>query len=349
MNGHWSLVIGHWLLGVLGVLCGGVFAAEPPKQPNPLGITPSAKQVELGRDLFHDPRLSEDGTVSCSSCHDPRFGWADGRKLAIGIRGQAGPFHTPSIINAGYSAFMFWDGRTIGTPTQSLLPLSNPIEMGNQTEEQVLIKLRLIPGYVKKFTEAFEIDPIALSAITGRNLAIAFAAFESGITSFDAPIDRFLDGDTRALSPEAQIGYRIALAARCTECHTPPLWTDNLFHNNGSEWAGKVRPTEQGRYAVVPRGLRTGDMLRAFKTASWRELARTAPYMHHGFFESLDRVVLHYDLGGMKHDGTRDRYQDPRIRPLGLTASQRKYLVIFLAEMGRGSNYPMTLAPRRLP
>lgn len=334
-----------FLLGVLA----GMADAQPPRLAGPFGVKPTAAQVELGRSLFFDRRLSADLTVSCASCHDPKLGWGDGRSLAVGIGGQTGPLHTPTIINAAYSAHMFWDGRTVGTPTQSLLPLSNPIEMGNQTEADVLAKLRLIPGYVKLFSDSFPIDPVSQSAITGPNLAFALAAFETGVTSFDAPIDRFLAGDKKALSPEAQVGYRIFEQAKCSQCHTPPLWTDNLFHNNGSEHAGKVRVTESGRFGAVPANLRTGDMVRAFKTASLRELARTAPYMHHGFFDSLERVVQHYNLGGMKHDGTRDRYTDPRIKPLGLTASQQKYLVMFLKEMGRGSNYPMIEAPRSLP
>lgn len=330
-----------------GILCfaAGVLLAQAPRMAPPLGIEPTATQVELGRALFFDARLSADGTVSCSSCHDPRQGWSDGERVAIGIRGQAGTRNSPTIINASYSPTMFWDARVTGTPAQSILPLVNPIEMGNASQQQVVARLRLIPGYVSRFADAYGVDPVAGNPVTSINLARALSAFETSVLSFDAPIDRYLAGDSKAMTADAKVGYGLFLKAGCTSCHPAPLYTDHATHNNGMEFAGKFRVTDQGRFGVIDRRGATGLDVRAFKTPTLREIHRTAPYNHAGNFATLERVVQHYNAGGANFRGVRDRYTDPRVRPLGLTAEQRYYLELFLVEGFASPSYPMITEP----
>lgn len=338
----------YWWKGwcILLVLGAGSAHAQPPVQTGPLGLAPSAAEVELGRKLFFDPRLSEDLSVSCSSCHDPRRGWSDGRPLAVGIRGQVGTRHSPTIINSSFLPLVFWDGRTVENTTQALLPLSNPIEMGNQTEAQVLTKLRLIPGYVSAFAEAFgSIDVQSVSPITGPRLARAIAAFEASVVSFDAPIDRRLAGELDALTPDEEVGFQIFERSNCMDCHTPPLFTNRLFINNGFEFAGKYRVSDSGRFGVVPEQFRTAATVRAFKVPTLREIQRTAPYGHHGAFPDLKRVVRHYSAGGARYDRQRDRYMDRRIVPLNLTPTQEDYLVLFLSRAFASPTYPMIEAP----
>lgn len=359
----WRLLFGPncWrLAGILVVLTAVCIGAKhkygfgaPPQQVGPLGIPPTAKQIELGRKLFFDRRLSLDGTVACATCHDPRRGWSDGLAVAVGIGNQAGTRNTPTIINSSYVSPVFWDGRVVDNVPQALLPLANPIEMGQQTEADVVTRLRLIPGYVSLFAEAFGIDPTTGQAVTGPSLARALAAFESTVVSFDAPIDRYLAGDRNALTPDAAVGFKIFEQANCTACHVPPLYTDNLMHNNGMEFAGKFQVTDQGRAGIFNRQqltnvLRTTppqDVIRAFKTPTLREIQRTGPYNHAGNFATLERVILHYNSGGRRFDGYVDRYLDPRIRPLNLTDAQRKYLLVFLKEAFRSPTYPMITEP----
>lgn len=325
-----------------------VRAQEIPQQAGPLGQKPTAAEVALGHKLFFDPRLSADGTVSCSTCHDPRKGWADGLPLAVGINGQVGTRHSPTIIGASYQPLMFWDARTVDTTTQSLLPLSNPIEMGRQSENDVLVRLRLIPGYVALFATTFAANPTVppdlqtQSPITGPRLARAIAAFESTVVSFDAPIDRRLAGDKTALTDDEEIGFQLFKQARCMDCHTPPLFSDGLVHNNGFEYASKFVATDLGRAGTLPQRLRTADTIRAFKTPSLREIARTAPYGHAGTLADLERVAIHYATGGNRFDETFDRFIDPRvraIRSLGWNETQIKYLARFLKKAFAG-NYP---------
>jgi len=319
-------------------------AADIPVYAGPFGIPATPAEIALGHKLFFDPRLSRDNTVSCASCHDPRKGWADGRELAVGINGLVGTRNSPTVINAVYSPLVFWDGRTVGAETQALLPLANPIEMGRQTEADVIRKLRLIPGYVSLFAEAYGIDVRSGSSITGPRLARAITAFEGTVVSFDAPIDRRLDGDASALTPDEEVGFQLFQSANCMSCHVPPLFTDNLFHNNGMEFSGKYRISDQGRSAV--QGVAdTALTIRAFKTPTLREIGRTAPYNHAGNFATLDRVVIHYALGGQRYDGFVDRFMDPRIVATGWTPTQRAYVVRFLDRAFRSRSYPMISEP----
>jgi cytochrome c peroxidase len=337
-----------WLLiAILLCIFAAVVNAEPPpRQPPPLGVPPTPKEIELGRALFFDPILSANGTVSCATCHDPKLGWSDGRRVAVGIFNQVGTRNSPTIINAGYVPLVFWDGRTVSTVAQALLPMSNPIEMGQQSEQQIVARLNSSANYVARFAETYGIDQQTGRAVTGQRLARAIAAFEATVTSFDAPIDRYRDGDQRALTPEARIGYGIFERSNCMDCHKPPLYTTNGFANNGSEFAGKPQITDQGRFSIASSG-RGPDTVRAFKIPTLREIQRTAPYMHAGQFDTLERVVAHYNAGGTNFRNQRDRFTDGRIKPLGLTEEQADYLVTFLKEAFAGSDYPMIEAPAR--
>lgn len=328
-----------------------LFGQEIPIQSGPLGVRPTAKQIELGHKLFFDPRLSQNNTISCATCHNPRKGWADGLELAVGINGGVGNRHSPTILNASYVPLVFWDGRVGTIVPQALLPLSNRLEMGVQSEDDVVRKLRLIPGYVRLFSEAFGtegVDVATLSPVSGPNLARAISSFETTIVSFNAPIDRRLAGDLKALTPDAEIGFRLFESANCMSCHKPPLFTDNLFHNNGMEYAGKVQVTDLGRAGILPASQRNETNIRAFKTPTLREIDRTAPYNHAGNFPDLRRVLIHYRNGGEKSDGTFDRYLDARVRLIAamqMTDMQMRYLEKFLREAFRGKHYPMIEEP----
>ena len=315
-----------------------------PVQPPPLGVQPTAEEIELGRFMFFNKSLSTTGTHSCATCHDPRQGWTDGLPVAVGILNQAGTRNTPTLVNVGYGNLMFWDGRTISTTARALLPISNPIEMGRQSEQQVVARLNGDAEVVQRFARVYGIDRQTGRAVTGIRLARSLAGFQASLTSANAPIDRFRDGDKNALTADAQIGYSIFEKSGCMQCHPAPLYTTNGFANNGSEFAGKSRITDQGRFGVVSSG-RGRETVRAFKIPTLREIARTAPYMHAGQFDSIERVVAHYNAGGANFRGQRDSFIDPRIKPLGLTETQGQYLATFLKEAFAGAEYPMIEEP----
>lgn len=291
----------------------------------------TAAKVELGKQLYFDPRLSRDNTVSCATCHDPKKGWSNGEAFATGVRGQVGGRSAPTIINAAYYDLQFWDGRAEHLEGQALGPVQNPIEM-DLTLEEAVAKLSKIEGYRKQFREVFNSD------VTAPNIAKAIAAFERTILSGDAPYDRFKAGDKQALSEAAQRGMKLFFGkANCSACHTGHSFSDGAFHNIGVGM--EHEKPDLGRYEISKQ---IGDR-GAFKTPTLREIARTAPYMHDGRFKTLDEVVDYYEKAG--HPSPQ---LDEEIFELKLTAQERADLVKFLTEGLSSSSYP-DVAPPKLP
>jgi cytochrome c peroxidase len=301
----------------------GLAELRVPKD-NPL----SAKKVELGRQLYFDPRLSKDNTVSCASCHDPAKGWSNGEAVATGIRGLKGDRSAPTIINAGYQMFQFWDGRAEELEGQALGPIQNPIEMDMKLEE-LEAKLNGIDGYRQQFKDVFGTD------VTRDGVAKAIAAFERTILSANAPYDRFKAGDTKALSETAQRGMKVFFnRAQCSSCHSGPNFTDGAFHNIGMGME-KNEP-DIGREKLTKL---VGDR-GSFKTPTLREIARTGPYMHDGSKKTLEEVIDYYDKGGHPNPQL-----DEAIFPLKLSAQEKADIVVFLKEGLASPNYPMIQAP----
>ncbi|MGE0610265.1 MAG: cytochrome-c peroxidase [Pirellulales bacterium] len=291
----------------------------------------SAEKIELGKQLYFDKRLSRDNTVSCASCHDPAKGWSNGEAVATGINGLKGGRSAPTIINAAYQYYQFWDGRALELEGQALGPIQNPIEM-NLTLEEAVDKLDKIAGYREQFEKVFG------SRVTSEGIAKAISAFERTVLSGDAPYDRFKAGDKQALSEAAERGRVVFFnKAHCSACHAGANFTDGAFHNIGVGMDDKE--PDQGRQAQS--GL-LGDR-GAFKTPTLREIARTAPYMHDGRLKTLEDVVEYYAKGG-----TPNPQLDEEIYPLKLTAEQKADLVTFLKEGLASPHYPET-APPALP
>jgi cytochrome c peroxidase len=299
------------------------------KVPGDNGLTPA--KIELGKQLYFDPRLSRDNTVSCASCHDPKKGWSNGERFATGIGGQKGGRSAPTIINAGYQYFQFWDGRALELEGQALGPIQNPIEM-DLTLTELVAKLNKIGGYRKQFQEVFGTE------VTSDGVAKAIASFERTVLSGDAPYDRFKAGDKTALSEAAERGRQVFFnKASCSACHAGANFTDGGYHNIGVGIDDKE--PDAGRQAVTKL---LGDR-GSFKTPTLREIARTAPYMHDGRFATLEEVVEYYDKGG-----TPNPQLDEEIFPLKLTAEQKADLVTFLKEGLSSESYP-DVEPPELP
>jgi cytochrome c peroxidase len=318
-----------------------VWASEPFQLQIPLGLKPltvgpenevTQEKIELGKQLYFDTRLSRDNTVSCASCHDPQKGWSNGDAVATGIGGQKGGRSAPTIINAAYQRFQFWDGRADFVEGQALGPIQNPIEM-NMSLEDLVNKLNGIEGYRKKFQQVFGEEEIK-----AEHIAQAIAAFERTILSGNAPYDRFKAGDKSALSESAQRGMKLFFGkAHCSACHTGPNFTDGGFHNLGVSIM-KENP-DAGRFEQTKM---VGDR-GSFKTPTLREIARTAPYMHDGSLKSLEDVVAYYSKGGTTNDQL-----DEEIYELKLTDQEKTDLVTFLKEALASPDYPM-VEPPELP
>ncbi len=325
------------LTGVLAAGIGSLLISSAAMAQHPAGLpelthpkdNPSSEaKIALGRMLYFDKRLSADNSVSCASCHDPKYGWSNNDATAVGVGGKRGGRSAPTIINSAYQKFQFWDGRAGSLEEQALGPIANPIEMNLPIEEAVK-KLAAIEGYQKRFQEVFG------SGVTADNLAKAIAAFERTVISGNAPYDRFKGGDKTALSDEAQLGMKLFFGkANCSACHNGPHFSDGAFHNLGV--ASDAKEADQGRRKIS--GLE-GDH-GAFRTPTLREIARTAPYMHDGSLKTLEEVVDYYNKGGTPND-----YLDEEIYALKLSDQEKKALVTFLKEGLASSQYPDFAAP----
>ena len=267
--------------------------------PVPEGNPLTAAKIAQGRALFFDRRLSRDGSLSCATCHVPRRAFSDARPVAVGIQQRAGRRNVPALINRGYGRAFFWDGRADSLEAQVLAPIEDPDELGFSAAEAA-----------------------ARVGLSEREMAFALASYVRSILSGDSRFDRFANGDRAALDAREQQGLRIFRGkGNCTACHVGPNFTDERFHNTGVAWENAGAFRDLGRAGVTRRDGDRG----AFKTPPLREVARTAPYMHDGSLPTLEVVVSFYDAGGRANPSL-----DAEVRPLGLTAEERRSLVAFL-------------------
>lgn len=331
-----------------GVKTGADVPRFPREEPTPpLGLPPiewpednpySAEKAELGWLLFFDPRVSSDGTVSCASCHAPEKAFTDGAPFSTGIGKQIGGRSAPTVINRAYSTLQFWDGRADSLEEQAKGPIANPIEMtsdksADAAHKACVARLRAVPGYVTRFQSAFGTREFSID-----HVAKAIATFERTALSGDSPFDRYQNSDEHAMS-EAQLrGMKTFFGkAACDACHLGFNFTDGSYVNIG---IGMDKPNpDLGRFVVSKKDEDKG----AFKTPTLREIDHTAPYMHDGRFKTLEEVVEHYDKGGIKNP-----HLDQRMKPLNLTAQEKKDLVSFLHALN-GTGWQQIKPPSEFP
>jgi cytochrome c peroxidase len=306
-------------------------------EKNPL----TRAKIELGRQLYFDPRLSVDSTVSCASCHNPAEGYSANTKTGVGVRGQLGGRNSPVSFNRILSGPQFWDGRAGSLEDQAVGPIQNPIEMGF-THEGVVKRLGEMPVYKKQFEKVF-------GELSIDRVGQAIAAFERALVTAPAPYDHneqlqsfaALDPDDIAedadlaakyaaakaavaaqpMSDEAKRGREIFFSEKgnCTACHVGANLADENYHNIG---IGMDKPEpDVGRFAVTKDPADTG----AFKTPTVRNVALSAPYMHDGSVATLEEVVEWYDKGGHPNP-----HLSAKIRPLKLSAQEKADLVEFM-------------------
>ena len=329
---------------VLGGLATTVWAAATDLAPFTEVPVPSTNpqtpaKIELGKKLFFDRRLSGDGTMSCSTCHDPAKGFSDGLPTSLNYPTTRNWRNSPTLINAALQTHLFHDGRSASLEDQALFPMMSAFEM-NQNLDFLEEEIRAVPEYVAEFTAVFG-DP----EVSRARIAMAIASFERTIVSDNTPLDRYLRGDKKALSPEAQQGYEIFTGkGNCTTCHSGVNQADNGFHILGvpenpehikdprvaatRRFVAKLAhfaeyrtlSEDPGRYLVT----KEQRDWKAFRTPSLRELTATAPYMHNGFFATLDEVIDFIAAGG---GGAKSE-----LSPLDLTAAEKKALKTFLVE-----------------
>lgn len=272
-------------------------AAAPLDQPlKPLPDIPKLdpRRVDLGRQLFHDPRLSTNNTLSCASCHQLDKSGADTRAFSLGFDGKPVAVNTPTVLNASLNFRQFWDGRVETLEEQTNIVITSPHEMGNDWKT-VVKRIADDPGYRDGFSAAYP------DAVTKGNIQGALAEFERTLLTPRSRFDQYLLGNTDILTLEEKYGYQRFKDYGCIACHQGVNIGGNMFQKFGvfgDYIADRGNPTisDQGRFNV------TGDEAdrSVFKVPSLRNVALTAPYFHDGSAPTLERavdVMFQYQLG----------------------------------------------------
>lgn len=283
--------------------------ALPSEAPAPKDNPTTAAKVALGQKLFLDPRLSATGTVSCNSCHNVMAGGDDNRPVAMGIHGKTGGRSAPTVWNSAFNATQFWDGRAATLEEQAKGPVVADVEMGMNSLDDVVTRLRQIPGYQDEFRQVFG----GKEPITADNMAKAIAAYERTLITPNSPYDRFVKGDKKALTAQQQRGMQKFADAGCVACHSGPAFNGQNGAGTGTFMVFPAVPgsaydakyklaVDPGRYSVTKQ-----DADRhAFKVPTLRNVALTAPYFHNGTVHNLDeavRVMAKTQLGTDLGDG----------------------------------------------
>ncbi|MCF7974800.1 MAG: cytochrome-c peroxidase [Phycisphaerae bacterium] len=256
-------------------------------QPLPAALPVVQAKVELGQKLFHDVRLSGDNTISCSSCHDLAKGGTDNAQFSTGVRGQLGGINAPTCFNAVFNVLQFWDGRAEDLADQAGGPPLNPIEM-DSSWEQITGKLALDEALTAEYKAAYGGSPWE-----AENIKDAIAEFEKTLITPDSKLDRYLKGDSTALSPAAQHGYALFQSHSCATCHAGKamggLTFEKPIHPDAFFSSRKRTPKEPdlGRFNA------TNDEAHRYKqkVPTLRNIALTFPYLHHGSTSDLKEVV----------------------------------------------------------
>lgn len=268
--------------------------ALPQEVPTPKDNPTTPEKVELGKMLYFDKRLSADGTVSCQTCHNVMKNGEDGMPNSKGIKGQRGGRGAPTVFNAAFMSVQFWDGRANTLEDQAKGPITNPIEMGMASHDEVMARLKAVPGYVTAFEKAFGKNSVNID-----NLAKAIAAYERTLITRGSAYDRFVQGDTKAMSAQAQKGWKLVQEVGCLSCHSGPNFAGPMLpfgtalYQKFPTFAGSAYDKkydllkDPGRFEVT----KNPDDKNKWRVPTWRNVAETAPYFHNGLVKTLDEAV----------------------------------------------------------
>ncbi len=281
----------------------------------PEGNELTVSRVALGKELFFDPILSRDSSVSCGSCHFADKAFSDVVALSKGVEGRLGGRNSPTLANVGYHPYFFKDGGIPTLELQVLAPIDDHAEF--DTDVPTLIdRLAKRPHYVEQARKAYGRDMDAFV------LTRSISAFERTLVSGNSAYDRYTQGNETALNAEEKRGLDLFTSNRtnCTGCHSGFLLSDFSFKNNGLY----ASYADTGRMRITLNELDRAK----FKVASLRNIEVTGPYMHDGSLSTLEEVVEHYNSGGQPHSN-----KSELIKPLALNEQEKSDLVSFLKSL----------------
>jgi cytochrome c peroxidase len=285
---------------------------QEPAAPYPEHNPFSPAKAELGRMLFFEPLLSNSGSRSCASCHNPGLSWGDGLARAVGDAGASMPLRSPTLLNVAWLPRLGGDGKFPDIEAVTFAAITGRANMALD-EVNAVQRVATIPGYGMQFAAAF-----GDAHITRSRIESAIATYERTLISRPAPFDRWVEGDESSVNEAAKRGFDLFVGrAGCSGCHSGWAFTDGSFHDIGTARDGDI-----GRGRFFPSSLK---LRYAFKVPTLRDVARRGPYMHDGSVATLEDVVDLYDRGGIDRPS-----RSSLVRPLGLSPTQKADLVTFL-------------------
>jgi cytochrome c peroxidase len=269
------------LLVTGAIVCSSVIAAEEPIKPIKPVHNINLAQVELGKKLYFDPRLSKSGFISCNSCHNLSMGGTDNLKTSIGHNWHKGPINAPTVLNSSLNLAQFWDGRAKDLKAQAGGPIANPGEMGS-THELAVDVLKSIPQYVIEFKQVFGTDKISIDEVTQ-----AIAEFEKSLVTPNSRFDQYLLGMQDAITADEKAGYQLFKSSGCVGCHNGEAVGGNSFQKMGLVKAYQATSPAEGLSAVTGKD---ADRFK-FKVPTLRNVELTYPYFHDGEAATLTQAV----------------------------------------------------------
>lgn len=283
-NSRETAVLNEWInqkRGYAGAIC-----------PIPASLELDEAKVEMGRRLFLDNRISLDGTLNCATCHILEIGGADHHdvRTSEGINGLHGGVNAPTVYNAGFQIRQFWNGRAADLREQAEGPATNPVEMGDQTWDDIVARLSKDKALVKEMEALFPGE-----GLTRQTVTLAIAEFEKSLITPGCRFDLYLQGDENALNEQEKQGYALFLENSCAACHTGVAMGGRSFEHPfiyGDYFADR---DESIAYNGDDDGLRgfsgKAEDLHKYKVPMLRNIALTAPYFHDGTQQSLEEAV----------------------------------------------------------
>ncbi|MCB9096677.1 MAG: cytochrome-c peroxidase [Aliarcobacter sp.] len=263
-----------------------ILFSKEPITPIPLEIEFDKEKANLGKELFFDPILSKDNTISCHSCHILEQGGDDNLQFSFGVDGKVGNMNSPTVFNSTFNFVQFWDGRAKNLQEQAQGPITNEVEMAHTFEE--IIKILNNTEYKEKFRKIYK------DGVTKNNITDSLAQFQKTLITPNSPFDKYLRGDKNAISKEQKQGYELFKNQGCIACHHGVNVGGNLYAKFGL--ISELQSDSKGRYEVTKNEL---DKY-YFKVPTLRNIELTSPYLHDGRIEELEDVVkfmAHYQLG----------------------------------------------------
>ncbi len=281
-----------WCLGIAAPL-----AAAPLNEalkPLPTAPVLDPARVELGRQLFNEPRLSANNRLSCASCHRLEAGGADDKPFSLGVDGKPVTLNTPSVFNASLNFKQFWDGRVDTLQAQVEQVVTSPVEMGSEWQT-VVRDLSALPAYQRAFRQAYP------DGVSAANVQDALATYERTLLTPNSRFDQYLQGNTGILTTQEKYGYQRFKDYGCIACHQGVNIGGNMFQKFGVmgdyfKARGNPLASDLGRYLLT----RNEDDRYVFKVPSLRNVAVTAPYFHDASASTLEEavdVMFKYQLG----------------------------------------------------